>query len=80
MKPASEPTSSRPKPCASLKKPHEHFPFAAPCWSSYVLSILLRYFTSVLLYKRNRQITIFILQYVEILPRTEGAILHDVRG
>ena len=25
MKPAREPASSRPKPCASLKKPHEYF-------------------------------------------------------
>ena len=31
MKPAREPASSRPKPCASLKKPHECCPFAAPC-------------------------------------------------
>ena len=31
MKPAREPASSRPKPCASLKKPHESCPFAAPC-------------------------------------------------
>ena len=31
MKPAREPASSRPKPCASLKKPHEFCPFAAPC-------------------------------------------------
>ena len=31
VKPAREPASSRPKPCASLKKPHESFPFAAPC-------------------------------------------------
>ena len=31
MKPACEPASSRPKPCASLKKPHESCPFAAPC-------------------------------------------------
>ena len=31
MKLAREPASSRPKPCASLKKPHESFPFAAPC-------------------------------------------------
>ena len=30
MKPAREPASSRPKPCASLKKPHESCPFAAP--------------------------------------------------
>ena len=30
-KPAREPASSRPKPCASLKKPHESCPFAAPC-------------------------------------------------
>ena len=29
-KPAREPASSRPKPCASLKKPHESCPFAAP--------------------------------------------------
>ena len=31
MKPAREPASSRPKPCASLKKPHESCPFAGPC-------------------------------------------------
>ena len=31
MKPAREPASSRPKPCTSLKKPHESCPFAAPC-------------------------------------------------
>ena len=31
MNPAREPASSRPKPCASLKKPHESCPFAAPC-------------------------------------------------
>ena len=31
MKPAREPASSRPKLCASLKKPHESCPFAAPC-------------------------------------------------
>ena len=31
MKPAREPASSRPKPCASLKKPHEFRLFAAPC-------------------------------------------------
>ena len=31
MKPAREPASSRPNPCASLKKPHESCPFAAPC-------------------------------------------------
>ena len=31
MKPAREPASSRPKPCASLKKPQESCPFAAPC-------------------------------------------------
>ena len=31
MKLAREPASSRPKPCASLKKPHESCPFAAPC-------------------------------------------------
>ena len=31
MKPAREPAFSRPKPCASLKKSHESFPFAAPC-------------------------------------------------
>ena len=30
MKPAHEPASSRPKPCASMKKPHESCPFAAP--------------------------------------------------
>ena len=28
---AREPASSRPKPCASLKKPHESCPFDAPC-------------------------------------------------
>ena len=31
MKSAREPASSRPKPCASLKKPHESCPLAAPC-------------------------------------------------
>ena len=31
MKPAREPASSRPKPCASLKKPHGSCPFAASC-------------------------------------------------
>ena len=31
MKPAREPASSRPKPCAFLKNPHETCPFAAPC-------------------------------------------------
>ena len=31
MKPAREPASNRPRPCASLKKPHESCPFAAPC-------------------------------------------------
>ena len=31
MKRAREPVSSRPKPCAPLKKPHESCPFAAPC-------------------------------------------------
>ena len=31
VKPAREPASSRPKPCASLKKPHESCPFSAPC-------------------------------------------------
>ena len=31
VKPAREPASSRPKPCASLKKPHESWPFVAPC-------------------------------------------------
>ena len=31
VEPASKPASSRPKPCASLKKPHESCPFAAPC-------------------------------------------------
>ena len=31
MKPAREPASSRPKSCASLKKPHKSCPFAAPC-------------------------------------------------
>ena len=30
MKPAREPASSRPKPCASLKKSHKSYPFAAP--------------------------------------------------
>ena len=36
MKPAREPASSRPKPCASLKKADESCPFAAPCWPSQV--------------------------------------------
>ena len=31
MKPAREPASGRPKPCASLKKPHISCPFTAPC-------------------------------------------------
>ena len=31
VKPARGPASSRPKPCASFKKPHESCPFAAPC-------------------------------------------------
>ena len=31
MKPAHKPASSRPKPCASFKKPHESCPLAAPC-------------------------------------------------
>ena len=31
VKPAREPASSRVKPCTSLKKPHESYPFAAPC-------------------------------------------------
>ena len=31
MKPAREPASSRPKPCASSKKSHECCPFTAPC-------------------------------------------------
>ena len=31
VKPPREPASSRPKPCASLKKPHKSCPFAAPC-------------------------------------------------
>ena len=30
-KPVREPASCRPKPCESLKKPHECCPFAAPC-------------------------------------------------
>ena len=34
VKPAREPAYSRPKPCASLKNPHEPCPFAAPCWPS----------------------------------------------
>ena len=34
MKLAREPASSRSKPCASLKKPHESCPFAASCWPS----------------------------------------------
>ena len=33
MKPTREPASSRSKPCASLKKPHESCPFAVPCYS-----------------------------------------------
>ena len=31
MKTAREPASISPRPCASLKKPHESCPFAAPC-------------------------------------------------
>ena len=34
MKPAREPASTRPKPCASLKTPQESCLFAAPCWPS----------------------------------------------
>ena len=34
MKSVREPASSRPKSCASLKKPHKSCPFAVPCWSS----------------------------------------------
>ena len=34
VKPAREPSFSRPKPCAFLKKPHESCPFAGPCWPS----------------------------------------------
>ena len=30
VKPAREPAPSRPKPYASLKKPNESYPFAAP--------------------------------------------------
>ena len=33
VKPACEPAYSRPKPCASLKKPHESCPFVALCGS-----------------------------------------------
>ena len=33
MQPARDPASTRQKPCASLKKPHESYPFAAPCGS-----------------------------------------------
>ena len=35
VKPAREPASNGPKPCASLKKPHEYFPFTAPCRPLY---------------------------------------------
>ena len=31
VKPVREPASSRPKVCASMKKPHESCPFPAPC-------------------------------------------------
>ena len=31
VKPTREPASRRPKPCASLKTPHESCPFVAPC-------------------------------------------------
>ena len=34
VKPAREPASSRPKPYASMKTPHESCLFAAPCWLS----------------------------------------------
>ena len=34
-----EPSSSLPKPCASLKTPHESCPFAAPCWPSFFFSL-----------------------------------------
>ena len=33
VKPAREPASRHPKPCASLKKPHESYTFAHPCGS-----------------------------------------------
>ena len=41
MKPAREAASSRPKPCASLKKPHKSCLFAAPCgpWSDISSSL-----------------------------------------
>ena len=32
VKPAWEPASSHPSPCASLKKPHKSCLSAAPCW------------------------------------------------
>ena len=35
MKPVREPTSSRPKPCASVRMPHESGPFASPSWPSW---------------------------------------------
>ena len=51
MKPARLPASSRPKPCASLKKPHDFCPLTAPCWPSQKenrprseISFSLRYF------------------------------------
>ena len=34
VRPAREQVSSRPKPCASLEKPHESCPFTAPCLPS----------------------------------------------
>ena len=46
MKPAREPASSRPKPCASLKKPHESCPFAAPCGPRRKKNDLVRAFDS----------------------------------
>ena len=43
MKPAREPASSRPTPCASLKKPHESCPFAAPCGPHRIKMTVVRH-------------------------------------
>ena len=39
MKPAHEPASTRPNPCASLEKSHESCPFDAHCRPSMKVSI-----------------------------------------
>ena len=53
MEPAREPASSRPKPCASLKKPHESCPFAASCGPSRKKYIPVRNIIQVGREKKN---------------------------